>query len=45
MKYDKFTVESTTYKNEFWNEDDEKRIALGFGNDYENRVAYKFLFD
>lgn len=33
------------HKNEFWNEDDEKRIALGFGNDYENRVAYKFLFD
>lgn len=33
------------HKNEFWNKDEEKRIALGFGSSFENRVAYKYLFD
>ncbi len=33
------------HKAEFWSEDDEKRIKLGFGSDFENRVAYKYLFN
>lgn len=34
-----------SHKNEFWHKDDEKRILLGFGSDFENRVAYKYLID
>ena len=33
------------HKNEFWNKEEEKRIKLGFGSSFENRVAYKYLFD
>lgn len=33
------------HKAEFWSNDDEKRIKLGFGSDFENRVTYKYLFD
>lgn len=33
------------HKNEFWDKDEEKRIELGFGSSFENRVAYKYLFD
>lgn len=33
------------HKTEFWSKDDEKRIQLGFGSDFENRIAYKYLFD
>lgn len=33
------------HRSEFWNKDEEKRIALGFGSSFENRVAYKYLFD
>lgn len=33
------------HKDEFWSDDDVKRIRLGFGSDFENRVAYKYLFD
>ena len=33
------------HRNEFWNKDEEKRIVLGFGTSFENRVAYKYLFD
>lgn len=33
------------HKSEFWNKDEEKRITLGFGSPFENRVAYKYLFD
>lgn len=33
------------HRREFWNKDEEKRIELGFGSSFENRVAYKYLFD
>ena len=33
------------HKTEFWSDDDEKRIKLGFGSNFENRVTYKYLFD
>lgn len=33
------------HKSEFWSRDDEKRIELGFGSDFENRVVYKYLFN
>ena len=33
------------HKSEFWNKEEEKRIELGFGSSFENRVAYKYLFD
>ena len=33
------------HKPEFWSREDEKRIRLGFGSNFENRVAYKYLFD
>jgi hypothetical protein len=33
------------HRSEFWNKDEEKRIELGFGSSFENRVAYKYLFD
>lgn len=33
------------HKNDFWHKDDEKRISLGFGDDFENRVVYKYLID
>ena len=33
------------HKSEFWSSDDEKRIELGFGSDFENRVVYKYLFN
>ncbi len=34
-----------SHKKDFWTEDDEKRISFGFGSNFENRVAYKYLFD
>ena len=33
------------HKEKFWNKNEEKRIELGFGTSFENRVAYKYLFD
>lgn len=33
------------HKSDFWNENEEKRIELGFGGDFEKRVVYKYLFD
>ena len=33
------------HKEQFWNKNEEKRIELGFGTSFENRVAYKYLFD
>ena len=33
------------HKSEFWNKEEEKRIELGFGSSFENRVAYKYLFN
>ena len=33
------------HRSKFWNKDEEKRIELGFGSSFENRVAYKYLFD
>ena len=32
-------------KDKFWNKDEEKRIELGFGSPFENRTAYKYLFE
>lgn len=34
-----------SHKKEFWNKEEQQRIQLGFGSSYENRVAYKYLFD
>lgn len=42
---DKYREIILKHKSEFWSKDDEKRIRLGFGSDFENRVAYKYLFD
>ena len=42
---DDFRKRILQHKAEFWSEDDEKRIKLGFGSDFENRVAYKYLFN
>ncbi len=33
------------HKSDFWNKDQEKRIKLGFGGNFENMIAYKYLFD
>lgn len=33
------------HKSDFWSKENEKRIQLGFGDDFENRVVYKYLFD
>ena len=33
------------HKKDFWSKEEEKRIKLGFGGDFENRIAYKYLFD
>lgn len=33
------------HKSDFWNKEEEKRIELGFGGNFENRVAYKYLFE
>lgn len=33
------------HKSEFWTKDDEKRISLGFGDNWENRIAYKYLIE
>ncbi|MBE6845920.1 MAG: hypothetical protein E7508_09510 [Ruminococcus sp.] len=42
---DKYREIILNHKSEFWSKDDEKRIRLGFGDDFEKRVAYKYLFD
>lgn len=42
---DKYREIILRHKSEFWTEDDEKRIILGFGSAFENRVAYKYFFD
>ena len=42
---DKYREIILKHRSEFWSEDDEKRIRLGFGSNFENRVAYKYLFD
>lgn len=34
-----------SHKKEFWNKEEQQRIQLGLGSSYENRVAYKYLFD
>lgn len=33
------------HKSDFWNKEEEKRIELGFGGNFENRVAYKYMFE
>lgn len=33
------------HKSEYWNEDKERRIELGFGSSFEHRVVYKYLFE
>lgn len=42
---DQYREKILIHKNEFWDKDEEKRIELGFGSSFENRVAYKYLFD
>lgn len=42
---DKYRKTILKHKSKFWSRDDEKRIRLGFGSNFENRVAYKYLFD
>ena len=42
---DKYRELIIKHKSDFWTKDDEKRIELGFGSSFENRVAYKYLFD
>ena len=42
---DKYREKILQHKSEFWTEDDEKRIKLGFGDFFENKMAYKYLFD
>lgn len=42
---DKYREIILNHKPEFWSREDEKRIRLGFGSNFENRVAYKYLFD
>ena len=42
---DKYREIILNHKQEFWSREDEKRIRLGFGSNFENRVAYKYLFD
>ena len=33
------------HKSDYWNEDKERRIQLGFGSSFEHRVVYKYLFE
>jgi len=33
------------HKSDYWNDDKERRIKLGFGSSFEHRVVYKYLFD
>ena len=33
------------HKDDYWNEDKERRIKLGFGSWSEHRVVYKYLFE
>ncbi|MCH5194272.1 MAG: SIR2 family protein [Oscillospiraceae bacterium] len=33
------------HKLEFWTKNDEKRISLGLGNHFENRIVYKYLLE
>lgn len=42
---DKYREIILQHKSEFWTKDDEKRIRLGFGSEFENKVVYKYLFD
>ena len=42
---DQYREKILIHKKEFWDKDEEKRIELGFGSSFENRVAYKYLFD
>lgn len=42
---DKYRPLIIEHKSDFWTKDDEKRIELGFGSGFENRVAYKYLFE
>ena len=42
---DKYREIILKHKSEFWSDDNEKRIRLGFGSNFENKVAYKYLFD
>lgn len=41
----KYRKQILKHKSKFWSKDEEKRIVLGFGSPFENRVAYKYLFD
>lgn len=41
----KYRKQILEHKNEFWNKEEEKRIEQGFGSSFENRIAYKYLFD
>ena len=33
------------HKDMFWNKEEIKRIDLGFGSSFENRIVYKYLYD
>ena len=33
------------HKSDYWNDDKERRIKLGFGSSFEHRVVYKYLFE
>ena len=41
---DKYRDTILIHKSDFWSIGNEKRIQLGFGSSFENRVAYKYLF-
>lgn len=45
LNIDEFRDVIISHKAEFWTKDDEKRISLGFGSPFENKVTYKYLFD
>lgn len=40
-----YRVTILKHKSAFWNKDEERRIKLGFGGNFENMIAYKYLFD
>lgn len=42
---EKYRNKILEHKNDFWNNIEEKRINWGFGSQFENRVAYKYLFE
>ena len=44
-QYEKYREIILQHKAEFWTKEQEQRISLGFGSEFENRIAYKYLFD